>query len=52
VAALALIQVVLAVVIAGYEIANGRLSWPPVLFLIAGLFIVVLERRRRLAPNL
>ena len=50
-AVLAAIQVVVAVVIASYEIANGRLSWPAVLFLIAGMFIFILERRRRVAPN-
>jgi len=47
VAALALIQVVVAVVILSYQIVVGRLSWPPILFLAAGLFILILERRRR-----
>jgi type IV secretory pathway VirB2 component (pilin) len=50
VAALAFIQVVLAVVVLGYEIIAGRLAWPPVLFLIAALIILVLEWRRRLVP--
>jgi hypothetical protein len=47
VATLALIEVVVAVVILTYEIVAGRLSWPPLLFLTAGLFILILERRRR-----
>jgi hypothetical protein len=47
VAALALIEVVVAVVILTYEIVAGRPSWPPILFLTAGLLILILERRRR-----
>jgi hypothetical protein len=32
---------------AAYEIVIDRLSWPPLLFFIAGLFILIAERRRR-----
>lgn len=46
VAALALIQIVLPVVVATDEIATGRLSWPPFLFLVAGLIVLAIERRR------
>ncbi|HLY82968.1 MAG TPA: hypothetical protein VKQ71_08275 [Acidimicrobiales bacterium] len=45
-AALALIQIVLPVVVATDEIATGRLSWPPFLFLVAGLIVLAIERRR------
>jgi hypothetical protein len=47
VVALALVQVVIATVIASYEIGTGGLSWPPFLFLVAGLFVFIVERRRR-----
>jgi hypothetical protein len=47
VAALAFIDIVLAVVILGYETVAGSPSWPPILFLAAGLSILILERRRR-----
>ena len=50
-AALASIQVLLAVVILGYEIIDGRLARPLVLFLIAGLIVLGIERRRRLAVD-
>jgi hypothetical protein len=49
-AALALVQIVIAAVSAGYEILTGGLSWPPFLFLVAGVFVFLVERRRRLVP--
>lgn len=45
--ALAVVEVVLAAVILAYEVIAGRLSWPPALFLVAAIFILVVDRRRR-----